>query len=133
MPIGHVGVNVSDLARSKAYYDALMPLVGFEPFVTNDDEFSYRMQGGKPATFLFFYPALEESRYSRHQTGLQHLAFMVKTRAAVHTAHEWAVAQGAGIVEPPQEFPQYHPGYYATFWLDPDGFMLEVVNHRDDS
>jgi hypothetical protein len=35
------------------------------------------------------------------------------------------------VIHPPQEFPQYHPGYYAMFWQDPEGFMLEVVCHRD--
>jgi hypothetical protein len=37
------------------------------------------------------------------------------------------------VVEPPQEFPQYHPGYYAAFWNDPFGIVLEAVCHRDDS
>jgi catechol 2,3-dioxygenase-like lactoylglutathione lyase family enzyme len=64
---------------------------------------------------------------------LQHLAFIVKTRDAVHAAHDRAQLLGSPIVEPPQEFPQYHPGYYATFWNDPFGIVLEVVCHRDES
>ena len=133
MPIGHIGINVSDLASAKQYFDELMPMLGFEPFVTGDDQFSYRMAGGRPATFIFFYPALEEGTYSRHKPGLQHLAFSVKSRALVHRAHEWAMARGEEIFHPPPEFPQYHEGYYATFWYGPDRFMLEVVCHRDDS
>ena len=132
MPLGHLGVNVTDLARSKAYYDELLPIIGFEPFFATEDQFSYRPAGGKPGTHLFFYPALEGGEYSRHRPGVQHLAFIVPTRAAVHEAHEWARAHDSEVVHPPQEFPQYHPGYYATFWLDPDGFMLEVVCHRDE-
>jgi catechol 2,3-dioxygenase-like lactoylglutathione lyase family enzyme len=132
VPLGHIGVNVTDLARSKAYYDELMPLVSFEPFVVGDDQFSYRPAGGKPGTLIFFYPALEEGAYSRHRPGLQHLAFMVTTRAAVHQAHEWAQAHGCEILHAPREFPEYHEGYYAAFWLDPDGIMLEAVCHRDD-
>jgi catechol 2,3-dioxygenase-like lactoylglutathione lyase family enzyme len=30
--LGHLGINVPDLAAAKRYYDALMPLVGFETF-----------------------------------------------------------------------------------------------------
>src|SRR2546423_1108934 len=116
MPLGHLGINVADLARAKTYYDALMPLVGFEPFFATDDQFSYRPAAGKPGTFLFFYPALESGDSSRHRPGLQHLAFIVKTRAAVHEAHAWAVDRDAPVLHPPQEFPQYHEGYYATFW-----------------
>jgi catechol 2,3-dioxygenase-like lactoylglutathione lyase family enzyme len=131
MPLGHLGINVVDLARAKAYYDELMPMLDFEPFFATDDEFSYRPVDGKPGTYLFFYPALERGDYSRHRPGLQHLAFIVKTRARVQRAHVWASDRGDTILHEPREFPQYHPGYYATFWLDPEGVMLEVVCHRD--
>ena len=130
MPVGHLGLSVSDLARSKAYYDELMPLVGFEPFFVAEDEFSYRPVDGKPGTYLFFYPALEEAAYSRHRPGLQHLAFIVKSRDSVRAAFEWAQQRGSEAVHHPQEFPQYHPGYFAAFWLDPDGIMLEAVCHK---
>ena len=132
VPIGHLGVNVTDLARSKAYYDDLMPQVGFESFFATDDEFSYRPAHGKPGTYLFFYPALEDAEYSRHRPGLQHLAFIVPTRDAVRAVFEWAKQQGSQAVHQPQEFPQYHPGYFAAFWLDPHGFMLEAVCHAPE-
>ncbi|MPZ89769.1 MAG: extradiol dioxygenase, partial [Nitriliruptorales bacterium] len=32
MPLGHLGVNVSDLARAKEYFDEFMPLVSYVPF-----------------------------------------------------------------------------------------------------
>src|SRR5436190_12360088 len=131
MPLGHLGLNVPDLVRAKAFYDQFMPLVDYEPLFARDDEFAYRPAQEKVGTWIFFYPATESADYSRLRLGLQHLAFMVKTRAAVHAVHEWAVGAGHEIVHPPQEFPQYHEGYYATFLLDPHGFMLEVVCHRD--
>jgi catechol 2,3-dioxygenase-like lactoylglutathione lyase family enzyme len=131
MPLGHIGVNVPDLARARAYYDALMPLLGFEPFVSDAGQFSYRPAGGKVGTHLFFYPAQENGDHSRHRPGLQHLAFIIKTRAEVHAARDWAVEHGGPVLHEPQEFPQYHPGYYAVFWTDPHGIMLEAVCHRE--
>jgi catechol 2,3-dioxygenase-like lactoylglutathione lyase family enzyme len=131
--LGHLGVNVQHLAQAKAYYDSLMPLLDFEPYLSAADQFAYRPAGGKPGTYLFFYPALEGEGYSRHRPGLQHLAFMVKSRAAVHSVHAKVQELGSPVIHPPQEFPQYHPGYYAMFWQDPEGFMLEVVCHRDRS
>ena len=128
--IDHFGINVPDLARAKAYYDALMPLLGFEPFVVGDDQFSYRPVGGKPGTYFFFYPTLEAGDYSRHRIGLQHLAFYVRSREVVHQAHAKAIELGSEIVLEPQVFPQYHANYYAAFWYDPHGFMLEAVCHR---
>jgi hypothetical protein len=31
----------------------------------------------------------------------------------------------------PHEFPQHPPPYFATFWLDPFGFLVEAVCHHD--
>ncbi|SNS24911.1 Glyoxalase/Bleomycin resistance protein/Dioxygenase superfamily protein [Actinomadura mexicana] len=123
-------MNVRDLGQARTYYDEFMPLVGFEIFFAADEEFSYRPAGGKPGTYLFFYPALEDGDYSRHRPGLQHLAFMVKTREEVDRLHEWAVKRGANVLYEPQEFPQYGPTYYAVFWEGPDGVTLEAVCHR---
>ena len=43
--LGHLGINVPDLAAAKSYYDALMPLVGFESFLATDDQFAFRPAG----------------------------------------------------------------------------------------
>jgi catechol 2,3-dioxygenase-like lactoylglutathione lyase family enzyme len=133
--LGHIGVNVPDLPAAKRYYDVVMPLLGFQEFLSNDHEFAYRPVGGKPGTYLFFYPSAEESEYSAHRTGLQHLAFMVPTRAAVDDVHrvvsDLALGVGGRVLHEPQHFRQYPPPYYATFWLDPCGFKLEAVCHYD--
>lgn len=129
--LGHLGVNVPDLRVAKAYYDELAPLVGFEPFLTNDTECAYRPANGKPGTYLFLYPALEPSSYSRHQQGLQHLAFMVRTRGDVDRVHRHVTELGGHVLHAPRRFPEYPEPYYATFWLDPFGFMLEAVCHHD--
>lgn len=131
MPLGHLGLNVSSLPRAKAFYDVVMPMVEFEPFLSSETEFSYRPADGKVGTWLFFYGALEAGEYSRHQPGLQHLAFIVRTRAAVHKVFDTALRIGAVAVHEPREFPEYHEGYYAAFVQDPEGFMVEFVCHRE--
>jgi catechol 2,3-dioxygenase-like lactoylglutathione lyase family enzyme len=130
--LGHLGINVPDLAAAKEYYDALLPLVGFEPLFAADDQFAYLPAGGKRGTFLFVYPAQEQGDYSRHRTGLQHLAFSVRTRSAVDAVHAHVTARGDEVLHPPRPWPEYPPPYYATFWLDPFGLMLEAVCHRDE-
>jgi catechol-2,3-dioxygenase len=133
MPVGHIGINVSDLATAKAYYDELMPKLLFEPFIANDGEFSYRPADSKIGTWLFFYQAVEDGDHSRHRAGLQHVAFHVPTRRDVDALHEWATRRGDPIVHAPRLWPEYMPHYYATFWLDPHGFMLEALCYRDPS
>ncbi|RAY10799.1 extradiol dioxygenase [Actinomadura craniellae] len=129
--IGHIGINVPDLGAAKTYYDSLMPLLGFEEFFSAGDEFSYRPAGGRPGTYLFVYPAREPGGYSRHRTGLQHVAFMVRSRSAVSAVHARAVELGSTVLHEPRYFTEYPQPYYATFWSDPFGIMLEAVCHHD--
>jgi catechol 2,3-dioxygenase-like lactoylglutathione lyase family enzyme len=124
VPIEHLGLGVPDVDRAKLYYDELMPMVGFQPCFGN---------GYCPEDFhgsqLFLYRSQEQREYSRHDVGLQHVAFLVPTRADVHRVHDWASGRGDKIVRAPKPFPRYGPHCYATFFLDPHGFMIEVVTH----
>ena len=130
--IDHIGIGVPDLVAAKRYYDELMPILGFRQWfpTTASGEFNYGPNGARGPQ-IFFYQALEASEHSRHGTGLQHLSFMVSTRSIVREAYDWAVEQQAVIVHAPREFPEYGD-HYATYFLDPHGFMLEVVCHSSD-
>lgn len=129
--LGHLGINVTDLEEARRYYGEIMPMVGFESFIDDDDQFAYRPAGGKPGTFLFFYPSLASGDYSADATGLQHLAFIVRTRSAVAEVHRKVSSLGSEIIHEPAEYPQYPPPYYAVFWRDPFGITLEAVCHHD--
>ena len=130
--LGHIGINVPDLTIARDYYRDLLPQVGFEPFLVEEDQFAFMPANGKRGTFLFFYPARSPEPYSRDTTrGLQHLAFVVPTRSAVDQAHAWAAKVASEVIHEPRVFPEYPPPYYATFWLDPFGLMIEVVCHHD--
>jgi catechol 2,3-dioxygenase-like lactoylglutathione lyase family enzyme len=129
--LGHVGLNVMDLADAQAYYDELLPLLGFEKFLVAEDQCAYKPAGGKPGTYLFLYPAADPGLYSRDKTGLQHLAFMVGSRGDVDRVHRHVLSVSGRVIHPPRSFPEYPPPYYATFWLDPFGMMLEAVCHHN--
>ena len=122
MPIDHFGLGVPDVEAAKAYYDELMPMLGFEPCFGN----GYCPTDGRGSQ-LFLYPADDGAPYSRHGPGLQHIAFAVPTRAVVHEVHDWVRARGDEVLHPPRLFPQFGEDYYATYFTDPHGFKLEVV------
>jgi len=126
--IDHIGIGVPDLAAAKRFYDELMPIIGLTQWfpTSPSGEFNYGPDGGGGSQ-LFFYQALEPSQHSRHGTGLQHLSFMVESRAIVRDAHAWAVRKGCEIVHAPRDFPEYGV-HFAAFFLDPHGIMLEVVS-----
>lgn len=128
--IDHIGIGVPDLAAAKRYYDELMPILGLKPWFKTTPEgiFNYGPDGARGPQ-IFFYQAREPGPYSRLRTGLQHLAFVVATRAIVREAHAWAGGRSAEILHAPREFPEYGV-HYATYFLDPHGFMLEVVCHE---
>ena len=129
--LGHLGINVPDLAVARSYYSVILPLLDFELFADDDDQIAYMPAGGKRGTYLFLYPSSGTSAYSRDNVGLQHLAFMVPTRQRVRDVHQAALDAGSREVHAPQNWPQYPPPYYAGFWLDPFGIMLEAVCHHD--
>jgi catechol 2,3-dioxygenase-like lactoylglutathione lyase family enzyme len=128
--IDHIGICVPDLAAAKRYYDDLMFVLGLRQWFKTSPEgsFNYGPDGSRGSQ-LFFYQARESGAYSRHRTGLQHIAFLVTSRAIVREAHQWARSHNAEILHEPREFPEYGQ-HYATYWLDPHGFMLEVVCHE---
>jgi catechol 2,3-dioxygenase-like lactoylglutathione lyase family enzyme len=131
--IDHIGIGVSDLAATKEYYDGLMSVLGLRQWFDRgpDDPLNYGPDGARGSQ-LFFYQAEEPGTYSRRETGLHHLAFLVASRAIVRRAYEWACARNAVILDEPDEFPQYGEHCFATYWLDPHGFKLEAVCHTPE-
>jgi catechol 2,3-dioxygenase-like lactoylglutathione lyase family enzyme len=125
MGIDHLGLGVPDVEAAKAYYDEFMPLVGF----VREWDTGYRPTDWQGAQ-IFLYPTLEDGDYSRRRVGLQHISFHVASRADVHRVHEWAKERGHEVVHEPKSFPEYDENFYATFFLDMHGFMLEAVTYQ---
>ena len=130
--IDHIGIGVPDLGATKQYYDDLMSVLGLREWFETGPEgpLNYGPDGAQGSQ-LFLY-AVAPGAYSRHQTGLHHLAFLVPSRAVVREAHAWARARDAVILDEPAEFPQYGPHCFATYWLDPHGIKLEAVCHSPE-
>ncbi|MBN9000226.1 MAG: VOC family protein [Rhizobiales bacterium] len=62
--------------------------------------------------------------------GRIHVAFRARDRAAVNAFHAAATEAGGVDNGAPGPRPEYHPGYYAAFVLDPDGHNIEAVVHE---
>ena len=104
--IDHIGIGVPDLEETKAYYDELMGILGLRQWFETGAEgpLNYGPDGALGSQ-VFFYQAEDAGTYSRLQTGLHHLAFLVASRAIVREAHEWALAREAEILDPPGRAP----------------------------
>lgn len=120
----HVDLTVADFRRSKEFYAAVMPLMGFTRLPKEFGAVAWR-----GATILAIQPAKPDEKdrvHSRHAPGLNHLAFRAPSRAAVDDLHAELVRLGVAILDPPAAYP-YTEGYYAVFFADPDGVKLEYV------
>ena len=133
--LGHVDLVCRDVDASLAFYGAVLGPLGLEP--------PHGVAGERRETIHYLrFPtvgsgslglrqALEDQPFELYAPGLHHLALAVDTREDVDAAHDAAVAAGATVLHAPRLWPQYHPEYYATFFLDPDGFRIEIAASRD--
>jgi catechol 2,3-dioxygenase-like lactoylglutathione lyase family enzyme len=133
--LGHVDLVCRDLERSLAFYAAVFGPLGLEPPVTVEGERGERIHYLRFPTpgsgSLGLRQALEEQDFVLYAAGLHHVAFAVESHEDVDEVHARVVAAGAEVLHAPRLWPDYHPAYYATFFLDPDRFRIEVASARD--
>jgi catechol 2,3-dioxygenase-like lactoylglutathione lyase family enzyme len=136
--IDHVQITVPDLDVAAAFYDRLMPLLGFDPkrrtsAVLASHDLRVVEYSHPRLCFAISSPRAafaDEAVHRRKPGALHHLAFKASSRAEVDALHEALVAIGATIVSAPREYPEYAPaGYYAVYFKDPAGVKYEVVTY----
>lgn len=125
--LDHSGFNVSDMPRSKAFYEAALAPLGY---VVRKD-FGEAAGFGVPQGFGKSLDPGGDFWISRGDllSPRVHVAFSAETRAIVDAFHAAAIAAGGTDNGSPGLRPVYHPTYYAAFILDPDGYNIEAVCH----
>jgi glyoxylase I family protein len=125
--IHHVGITVTDLARSVAWY---CDVLGMVPVM----EESY--PGGR--TVVLFRPGSavdigldehevnEGERFAPHRTGLDHVSLGVASRADLDAWHRHLVGRGVDC-SAVREVTEPLPFALLTF-ADPDGVALELIH-----
>ena len=121
--LDHLSVAVSDIARSKAFYTAVLATLGYRPLKDFGDAVGFGDgKGTDPGGDFWIVNA-------QPLAPLPHFAFSAATREAVDAFHAAAIAAGGIDNGPPGIRQAYHPHYYATFIIDPDGYNIEAVCH----
>ena len=119
--IDHLQLVVRDVAASRAFYEAILAVLGIPLGGSGEDYFW--------ADELFVSTAQSEAAQGQ-LTGRHHLAFQARDRAMVDAFHAAALAHGGRDNGGPG-VRAYHPGYYAAFVLYPDGNNVEAVYHGE--
>lgn len=114
----HITLLCTDIAKSMAYYGALLPLLGFR-------ERRPQAWSNDAGFHLQFLPAQPGTRpYERHGAGMNHLGFSVATVAQVQRVRDAMAAAGFAVPEL-----QQLDGATALFMRDPDGIRFEISHY----
>jgi catechol 2,3-dioxygenase-like lactoylglutathione lyase family enzyme len=126
--IDHIGVNVSDFERAKAWYAKALEPLGI----------TLVMEWGKAAGFgrnkkpeLWVGEGATSFQTDAHLQPITpiHVCLRAKNRDEVDAFYRAAVAAGGKDFGAPGLRPHYHASYYGAFVLDPDGHNVEAVFH----
>ncbi len=118
----HLSLGVSDLERSRAFYDAALKPLGYGRVMDFAEATGYGLSD-HPGFWIGAAGAEAVASPGFHA------AFAAPGQAVVDAFHAAATAAGGRDNGKPGLRPEYHPNYYAAFVTDPDGHRLEAVCH----
>ena len=116
--IAHTSVVVSDYARSKDFYQAVLAPLGYTLGMDVPD---YRAAGFTESGKQDFWIGQGDVSSGTH------VAFGAPSRESVHKFYLEGVRAGGKDNGAPGYRTQYAPGYYAAFLHDLDGNNIEAV------
>ena len=122
--VDHIVFRVSDFERSRRFYGRMLEFLGLV------EEWDLGRTVGWNNGVTMVWIAEAKPGAAPHRTGdvgYHHYAFELGAPEEVDELHAFLQAEGAEIVDPPAAYPSYGEGYYAVFFLDPDGLKLEAM------
>ena len=120
--IAHVSIGVSNIDRSKHFYDAALEPLGYRCLRAARSLVGYGY--GRDSIAFWVFQA-ERPVPADEKSGL-HFCFTAPDAAAVDAFHATAMAAGGHDNGAPGLRPVYDPDYYAAFIIDPDGYRIEA-------
>jgi len=126
--LDHVSIAVSDLARSCAFYDAVLGALNLHRTVSGDNVAGYGTDPDLPCSLWIH----ERNGPNAAKPGLgMHISFSALNREQVHAFHAAALAHGGRDAGPPGARSHYSSGFYGAFAFDPDETKIEAVVRED--
>jgi catechol 2,3-dioxygenase-like lactoylglutathione lyase family enzyme len=125
--LDHVSLGVSDIDRSRHFYDAALRALGLVRTVDFGGGCGSDY-GAAPGSLGVEFTITRERAVAAPYPGV-HLCFRAPGRDAVRAFHAAALAAGGSDDGAPGLRPHYHADYYSAFVRDPDGHRIEAVTH----
>jgi glyoxylase I family protein len=133
--MNHVSITVRDLDDAMKFYRPFLEFLGYEIWEEIRDPNGQRLRvtvnrgNGAGLNIWEAKPEFAAHRFEVYEVGLHHIAFNTDTREQVDEACALVKRLGAEILDGPAEFPYDPQGWYAVYFLGPDGLKFEVVHH----
>lgn len=121
--IHHIDITVTNLRVSTDFYDFFLSEAGFRRIGDVEEGPLWAGDGLE----VGLQASKNGGRHDRYSPGLHHLAFWAGSREAVDALHAKLLKRGVEILDAPAFYEHYTAGYYALFFMDPDGIKLEYV------
>lgn len=122
--IDHFGINCSDWAKSRDFYDKVLGVLGYTRILDMGPAIGYGSDS-KPSFWIADASIGDAGGPNREV----HIAFAANGPEAVQAFFHAALALGAEPLHEPRLWPEYHENYYGAFVRDPDGNNVEAVFH----
>ena len=119
--IGYVTLGTDDLERARAFYDALLELIGVRRLMTFDDGFSIYAEAMDQPAICLTRPQNGEPASDGNG---QMVALKLESRRRVDELHEKALKLGGTDEGAPGFREPEAMGFYAAYFRDPDGHKL---------
>ncbi len=127
MSLNYIMIGSNDLARSRSFYDAIMPHIGGA--IAHDYEgmtFGYAIAGGASV-----WVAKPNNKQPVIASNGSMPGFGCANKEAVDAAYAAALCAGGSDEGAPGPRPLYGPDFYGAYVRDPDGNKMSFIVEQD--
>lgn len=131
--IDHISYLVNNFEESRDFYDKTLAILGYERVLNFEDaEMQWAGYGkdGKPSFEIWIK---KNTRNTMEQIGKAagfHVGFIAPDIETIHQWYAKCLELAGKDNGAPGSRPQYHPGYYGAFIIDPNGWRIEACFHH---
>ena len=134
--IDHISFSVNNFKQSQDFYDQTLSILGYERLMNFDTE-EHQVAGygknGKPSFWIGDGNLSGKDEQVGQARGL-HIGFLAPDVGSVQKWYTKCLNLGGTDNGAPGPRPEYHPGYYGAFIIDPNGWRIEACfqNYRGE-
>lgn len=124
----HLQINISDSKKSLPFYKDFFDY--FEYTILDESDTHIGVSNGTTDFWIIeTEKSFKDAIFHRKNTGINHIAFLVKNRADVDIfVDEFLKPRNIiPLYNSPTEHPEYSENYYAVYFEDPDKIKIEIV------